>query len=156
MQIINPQVQTYSDGQIAKALERELRTGLQLKKAWEQKREIEAAHEAKQLKGQKAVAGLAATVQNPGVKLVHLGDTVFMTIIKGKGFVEFHPLYVNRDIGSLTKDLNIYVNYLKNIGVQVMFTYGGEDFPYEDIIKESEFDFEEKKVNDQTAYYLEV
>jgi hypothetical protein len=58
MQIINPQVQTYSDGQIAKALERELRTGLQLKKAWEQKREIEAAHEAKQLKGQKAVAGL--------------------------------------------------------------------------------------------------
>jgi hypothetical protein len=102
------------------------------------------------------VAGLAATVQNPGVKLVHLGDTVFMTIIKGKGFVEFHPLYVNRDVESLTKDLNTYVNYLKNIGVQVMFTYGGEDFPYEDIIKESEFDFEEREVNDQTAYYLKV
>jgi hypothetical protein len=105
---------------------------------------------------QRAVAGLAATVQNPGVKLVHLGDTVFMTIIKGKGFVEFHPLYVNRDVESLTKDLNTYVNYLKNIGVQVMFTYGGEDFPYEDIIKESEFDFEEREVNDQTAYYLKV
>lgn len=105
---------------------------------------------------QKAVAGLAATVQNPGVKLVHLGDTVFMTIIKGKGFVEFHPLYVNRDVESLTKDLNTYVNYLKNIGVQVMFTYGGKDFPYEDIVKESEFDFEEREVNDQTAYYLKV
>jgi len=105
---------------------------------------------------QKAVAGLAATVQNPGVKLVHLGDTVFMTIIKGKGFVEFHPLYVNRDVESLTKDLNTYVNYLKNIGVQVMFTYGGKDFPYEDIVKESEFDFEEREVNDQTAYFLKV
>ena len=105
---------------------------------------------------QKAVAGLAATVQNPGVKLVHLGDTVFMTIIKGKGFVEFHPLYVNRDVESLTKDLNTYVNYLKNIGVQVMFTYGGEDFPYKDIIEESKFDFEEQEVNDQTAYFLKV
>jgi hypothetical protein len=105
---------------------------------------------------QKAVAGLAAVVQDPGVKLVHLGDTVFMTIIKGKGFVEFHPLYVNRDVESLTKDLNTYVNYLKNIGVQVMFTYGGKDFPYEDIIEESEFDFEEREVNDQTAYYLKV
>jgi hypothetical protein len=105
---------------------------------------------------QSLVNGLAATVKNPGAKLVHLGDTVFLTIIKGKGFVEFHPMYVNREVDKLTKDLDLYVNYLKNIGVTVMYTYGGEDFPYEDVIKNSDLDFEERKVENKNAYYLKV
>lgn len=105
---------------------------------------------------QSLVNGLAATVKNPGAKLVHLGDTVFLTIIKGKGFVEFHPMYVNREVDRLTKDLDLYVNYLKNIGVTVMYTYGGEDFPYEDVIKNSDLDFEERKVENKNAYYLKV
>ena len=105
---------------------------------------------------EKMVSGLAATVQDPGAKLVHLGDTVFLTIIRGKGFVEFHPIYVNRDLNQLTKDLDIYVKYLKNIGVTVMYTYGGEDFPYEDVIEDSDLGFEEQKVENQTAYYLKV
>jgi len=107
-------------------------------------------------KAQEALQGLTAAVQDPGAKLVHLGETVFLTIVKGKGFVEFHPMYATRDVAPLVKDLNTYVNYLKNIGVQVMYTYGGEDFPYKDVVDESEFDFEEEQVNDQTAYYLKV
>ena len=105
---------------------------------------------------QSLVSGLAATVQDPGAKLVHLGDTVFLTIIRGKGFVEFHPMYVNREIDQLTKDLDLYVKYLKNIGVTVMYTYGGDDFPYEDVIEDSDLGFEEREVENQTAYYLKV
>jgi hypothetical protein len=105
---------------------------------------------------QDLVNGLAATVQDPGAKLVHLGDTVFLTIIRGKGFVEFHPMYVNRELDQLTKDLDLYVKYLKNIGVTVMYTYGGEDFPYEDVIEDSDLGFEERKVDNKNAYYLKV
>lgn len=107
-------------------------------------------------KAQEGIRGLTVAVQDPGAKLVHLGDTVFLTIVRGKGFVEFHPMYTTRDVAPLVKDLNTYVNYLKNIGVQVMYTYGGEDFPYKDVVDESEFDFEEEQVNDQIAYYLKV
>lgn len=105
---------------------------------------------------QDLVNGLAATVQDPGAKLVHLGDTVFLTIIRGKGFVEFHPMYVNRELDQLTKDLDLYVKYLKNIGVTVMYTYGGEDFPYEDVIEDSDLGFEEREVDNKNAYYLKV
>jgi hypothetical protein len=38
---------TYSDGQLFKALEREFRTGIELKKAQEQERELVAAEQAK-------------------------------------------------------------------------------------------------------------
>ena len=105
---------------------------------------------------QDLVNGLAATVQDPGAKLVHLGDTVFLTIIRGKGFVEFHPMYVNRELDQLTNDLDLYVKYLKNIGVTVMYTYGGEDFPYEDVIEDSDLGFEEREVDNKNAYYLKV
>lgn len=105
---------------------------------------------------QDLVNGLAATVQDPGAKLVHLGDTVFLTIIRGKGFVEFHPMYVNRELDQLTKDLDLYVKYLKNIGVTVMYTYGGEDFPYEEVIEDSDLGFEEREVDNKNAYYLKV
>lgn len=107
-------------------------------------------------KAEEMVNGLAATVQDPGAKLVHLGDTVFLTLVKGKGFIEFHPMYVNRELDKLTEDLNTYVNYLKNIGVTVMYTYGGEDFPYKEVLEDSDLDFEEQEINGQTAYYLKV
>ena len=107
-------------------------------------------------KAEEMVNGLAATVQDPGAKLVHLGDTVFLTLVKGKGFIEFHPMYVNRELDKLTENLNTYVNYLKNIGVTVMYTYGGEDFPYEEVLEDSDLDFEEQEINGQTAYYLKV
>lgn len=62
MNIILPKVATYSDGQIAKALERELRMGLELKKQWENRREIKAAAEAKAMKGSRDVPGLGKFV----------------------------------------------------------------------------------------------
>lgn len=52
----------YSDGEINKAFERELRTGMQLKKAWEERREIRAAAEAKEMANSREVPGLGKHV----------------------------------------------------------------------------------------------
>lgn len=52
----------YSDGEVNRALMRELTTGLQLKKEMERKKEIEAAEQAKISKGMKAIKGLGKCV----------------------------------------------------------------------------------------------
>ncbi len=55
-------VPKFSNGEVDKALMRELTLGLELKKQWERRREIEAAHEAKQLANHKEVKGLGRCV----------------------------------------------------------------------------------------------
>jgi hypothetical protein len=62
MDIIIPKIQTYSDGELNKALERELRTGLQLKKETERYREIRSAKEAAELRGSREIKGLGKFV----------------------------------------------------------------------------------------------
>ena len=62
MEIIIPKEQSYSDGQLFKALEREIRTGMQLKKETERYREIRAAKEAADMKGAKEIKGLGKFV----------------------------------------------------------------------------------------------
>ena len=53
---------TYSDGEINKALYRELTMGLELKKQWENRREIQAAQEAKEKQGMREINGLGRCV----------------------------------------------------------------------------------------------
>lgn len=62
MDIIIPKIQTYADGELNRALERELRTGLQLKKETERYREAQAAKEAAQMKGSREIPGLGKFV----------------------------------------------------------------------------------------------
>jgi hypothetical protein len=52
----------YSDGEINRALIREIRSGFELVKANEQRKEIEAAHEAAAMRKHKTVAGLGKCV----------------------------------------------------------------------------------------------
>jgi hypothetical protein len=61
MEIIIPPKQ-YSQGDIGKAFEREVRTGLELKKATEEKRELQARAQAKQFRDMKRVKGLGKCV----------------------------------------------------------------------------------------------
>ena len=53
---------TFGDGEINRALEREIRTGFQLIKANEQREELEAAAQAKALQGHKPIKGLGRCV----------------------------------------------------------------------------------------------
>jgi hypothetical protein len=78
----------WADDGVHRALERELRTGLQLKKATEQRREIEAAAEAQAHKNQKAIAGLgkvAAVI--PSWEFFRLKDKYGYDEIHSKEFI---------------------------------------------------------------------
>lgn len=61
MQIIIPPKQ-FSQGDIGKAMQRELREGLQLKKAKEKARELQAEGYAKSIEKHKPIAGLGRCV----------------------------------------------------------------------------------------------
>jgi hypothetical protein len=74
---------------------------------------------------QKALAGVATLVSKPGAKLVNLGNSVFLVLVKGIGEVEVHtfsaetPQALARNFVDLSK-------YLKNIGVKVARTYSDD------------------------------
>lgn len=103
---------------------------------------------------QEMVRKLAGMVQQEGVKLVHIGNTVFLTLVKGPGFVEFHPMFINRNGKQLTEDLTEFTEYLKTIGVKTAYTYSPPDDFYVRIIKNTGLPFESQEVEGQLASYL--
>lgn len=103
---------------------------------------------------------LATMVQGEGAKLVHLGKTVFLVIVKGKGLVEVHSMAVDESSSSLAKNFVDLVNYLKAIGVKVAYTYTNEPAKYNLIAKRTKLPFQQKVITGPdgkkyTAYYLE-
>jgi hypothetical protein len=104
--------------------------------------------------------GLAALVQKDGIRLVHLGNTLFLVMVKGKRMVEVHTMAVDESVSSLAKNFVMLVNYLKGIGVRVAYTYADDD-RYEMVAKRSRLPFQKRQVTlpedgkVYTAYYLE-
>lgn len=104
--------------------------------------------------------GLAALVQKDGIRLVHLGNTLFLVMVKGKRMVEVHTMAVDESVSSLAKNFVMLVNYLKGIGVRVAYTYA-DDNRYEMVAKRSRLPFQKRQVTlpedgkVYTAYYLE-
>ena len=106
---------------------------------------------------EKLVQSLATIVQDKSTKLVHFGDTVFLSMVRDKNLVEFQPIYDEEaEIKSLIKDLDNFVNFLKVVEVNTAYTYGDKDFPYSEIIEKSKFNFKRKEIKGQAAYYLKV
>jgi len=104
--------------------------------------------------------GLAALVQKDGIRLVHLGNTLFLVMVKGKRMVEVHTMAVDESVSSLAKNFVMLVQYLKGIGVRVAYTYA-DDNRYEMVAKRSRLPFQKRQVTlpedgkTYTAYYLE-
>ena len=44
----------------------------------------------------KMMAGLAKTVEEDGAKLVHIGNVLFLIVVRGKGVVEVHTIGTDR------------------------------------------------------------
>lgn len=110
-------------------------------------------------KTEQLMAQLASAVQEPGAKLVHLGKTVFLVLVRGKGMVEVHTMSVDDDSLSLAKSFNQLVSFLKNIGVKLAYTYS-DDPKYELIAKRTKLPFKKRRVlasngQEYMAYYLE-
>lgn len=107
------------------------------------------------------VNGLAELVKKDGIRLVHLGNTLFLVLVKGKRMVEVHTMAVDETVSSLAKNFVMLVNYLKGIGVRVAYTYADDD-RYEMVAKRSRLPFEKRQITlpedgkTYTAYYLEM
>ncbi len=89
MEIIT-KLPTYSDGEINRALIREIKTGFQLAKANEDREELHAAEQAKLMRGHKTVAGL-------GKNVAEIPQDTFFRLCKKYGREEVHSREFMRD-----------------------------------------------------------
>lgn len=74
-----------------------------------------------------AMSKLATLVQEKGAKLVHLGNVLFLVIVRGKNVVEVHTIGNESSPRDLAKDFVDLVNYLKNIEVKIAYTYSEDN-----------------------------
>ena len=74
-----------------------------------------------------AMEKLAYLVQEEGSKLVHIGNVLFLILVRGKGVVEVHTLAVNVSPRDLAQNFVELANYLQNIGVKVAYTYSEDN-----------------------------
>ena len=111
-----------------------------------------------QEKADKALSKLATLVQEKGAKLVHLGNVLFLVLVRGKGVVEIHTIGTEANPMDLVKDFVDLTNYLKNIKTKVAYTYS-EDNKFSRIAKLTGLPIKQKKAvvdgKDVNVYILE-
>jgi hypothetical protein len=81
-----------------------------------------------------AMGKLGMLVQEDGAKLVHLGNVLFLVLVRGKNVVEIHTIGNESSPRDLAKDFVDLANYLKNIEVKVAYTYS-EDNKFDRLAK---------------------
>jgi len=91
-----------------------------------------------------AMGKLAKLVQDKGAKLVHLGNVLFLVLVRGKGIVEIHTMGNEPNPMDLVKDFVDLANYLKNIKTKVVYTYS-EDNKFSRIAKLTGLPIQQKK-----------
>lgn len=72
---------------------------------------------------QKLLGALAAIVQEEGAKLVHLGNVLFLVLVRGKAVVEVHTLGEEKKPREMAQNFLDLATYLKGLGVEVAYTY---------------------------------
>lgn len=102
---------------------------------------------------------MAGMLQDPGVKLIHLGNTVFMMILAAPRVAEIHTMAVREDSSSLAKHFVTLSNFLKNMGILRAYTYT-DDPRFMAIAKRTRLPFEVQEVpgkdgNTLTVYSME-
>jgi hypothetical protein len=111
-------------------------------------------------KAQMMLQKLAGLVQQEGANLIHIGNTMFLMMVTGKGEVEIHTMTVDEDSVSLAKAFRELAKTLKGLGVKRAYTYA-EDPKFEIIAKRTRLPIKKskKKVRDgteATVYTLEI
>lgn len=106
----------------------------------------------------KMLAGLAQLVQEDGAKLVHIGNVLFLIVVRGQGVVEVHTIGVENPPSKLAEDFKQLAAYLKNIGVKMAYTYT-EDQRFNRLAKMTGLPFKQLKIEVQgkpmNAYVME-
>lgn len=108
---------------------------------------------------QQLLGGLARILQDEGAKLVHLGNVLFLVMVRGEGVVEIHTIGEESKPRDFAKDFLDLAKYLKNIGVKTAYTYS-EDEKFKKLakmvnlpVKQYKADVEGKKLN---VYVVEL
>lgn len=96
-------------------------------------------------KAEEAMGKLANMVKSDGTKLVHLGNTLFLTIVRGKGLVEVHTMG-NESPRKMVKNLKDLTKYLKRIGTKTLYSYSEPDAPMAKLAKRA-LPVKEKRAN---------
>lgn len=78
-------------------------------------------------RAQSLLEGLARILQDQGAKLVHLGNVLFLVMVRGEGVVEVHTIGEERQPRDLAKNFMDLYKYLKNIGVKTAYTYAEDE-----------------------------
>lgn len=111
-------------------------------------------------KAQMMLQKLAGLVKQKGAHLIHIGNTVFLMMITGKGEVEIHTMTTDEDSVSLANSFRELAKTLKGLGVKKAYTYA-EDPRFEIVAKRTRLPIkkEQKKSRDGqpvTVYTLEI
>jgi hypothetical protein len=110
----------------------------------------------------KMMHALAKQLQDPGSKLVHFGNFVFQTTVKGKGLVEIHMF--SKELGDrqgMAEAFGQLAQYLRNIGVTAAYAVT-EDTRLAEVAKITGIPFKNIKVDipntkgKANAYYVEL
>jgi hypothetical protein len=91
---------------------------------------------------------LASFVQDPGVRLVHFGNTVFMMILVEPRVAEIHTMSIDEDSSTLAKHFVSLAKFLQNIGVVEAYTYS-EDPRFMAVAKRTRLPIETEKMQSQ-------
>lgn len=76
---------------------------------------------------QALLGGLARILQDEGAKLVHLGNVLFLVLVRAKGVVEVHTIGEESKPRDLAKNFIDLYKFLKNIGVTTAYTYSEDE-----------------------------
>lgn len=105
------------------------------------------------------LAALVDLAKEEGNKLVHLGNTVFLVMVKGEGLVEVHTMTTEEDSVSLARNFVQLAQFLQNIGVKTAYTYA-DDPKFALVAKRTRLPFKTMEVQypgteaTTTAYYV--
>lgn len=66
---------------------------------------------------------LARVLKDDGAKLVHLGNVLFLLLVRAKSVVEIHILGKESTAEAMVKNIKQLFKFLKNINVEVAYAY---------------------------------
>ena len=72
---------------------------------------------------QASIANIGQMVQDPGAKLIHFRNVVFLVFVRGEGVVEFHTAGTEPNPKDLVQDYKDLIDYLKSVGVKTAYAY---------------------------------
>lgn len=91
---------------------------------------------------------LAGLLQDPGVKLVHFGNTVFLVIFAQPRVAEIHTMSLDEDSNTLAKHFVSLAKFLQNIGFVEAYSYS-DDPRFMAVAKRTRLPIQTETVNAQ-------